>query len=538
MKFFFDPPISSKIAQMQRRVRWQDTAFQTRGIDQTQLHINDRHENTSEFSFLVLGDTGSNLERNKNQNSSPQNQVAQLMLQHQNEVSFVLHTGDVVYEVGSKEYYPQNFITPYRDFVIGKNLDKVPYDKITFKLPFLLVLGNHDYYNLPLPYGIIAQAAKPLLRLTRSKQDFNLGLRGSNTGETYAKAFLDCTADLTLEELNEHLDLHYTAKFQGDRCLDERSLAPVGDAGSHRCLNYQPHRFTRMPNRYYSFRYGDIDFIALDSNTFNAPVPIADTAEGAKMRQELVTQLKKLERQCSQLKLDSEKLDLGNPLQQDLMNDYQSKIYQITEKQRDIRQKLDVEQLESDREQLNWFKQKLISSWSDSTVRGRVVYLHHSPYTTESTKHQLEETSQVRHHLRQILSEVGQTMGDYTQGRPLLDLVISGHAHCFEHIYTDNRYADSKINWLVCGGGGRSVRRQQSKGKAIVEIQNGEIKEVAQSRLFLGCKGHGIYQKKLYSCLRIDVKQGNPAKFQVRPLIAEQAYQNWYHYESDSFVIN
>lgn len=113
-------------------------------------------------------------------------------------------------------------------------------------------------------------------------------------------------------------------------------------------------------------------------------------------------------------------LDLGNPLQQDLMNDYQSKIHQINEKQRDIRQKLDVEQLESDREQLNWFKQKLILSWSDSTVRGRIVYLHHSPYTTESTKHQLEETSQVRHHLRQILAEVGQTMGYYTQGRPLV----------------------------------------------------------------------------------------------------------------------
>ncbi|MCC0177679.1 metallophosphoesterase [Waterburya agarophytonicola K14] len=518
MKFAFDPPISDKIARMQQRVRWQDEAFRIRKIDQTQLNIDDRQGNNSEFSFLVVGDTGCN----GNKQYSPQQQVAQLMLQHQNEVSFILHTGDVVYEVGSKEYYPQNFIHPYQEFIVSNKMPPpTPYDRITFKIPFLLVPGNHDYYNLSLPQSILAQVAKSLRWLKRSGSNLNLGLFGSDVGEIYAKAFLDYTADLTTEELAHHLDRHYTAKFQDSLCL-----------------NYQPHRFTRLPNRYYSFRYGNLDFIALDSNTFNTPVPIADTPEGAKLREQLIAQLETLDRQYEQLKSNSQKLDLGNPFQQDLMNDYQLKLHQISDKQKNIHQKLQAEDISFDYEQLNWFKNKLISSWSDSTVRGRILYFHHSPYVTESTKYQLEETLKVRHHLRQILNQVTQTLKGYNQSRPLLDLVISGHAHCFEHLYTfDTGYADSDINWLICGAGGHSVRRQRLEGGILTEIQGAKTREVARSRLFLGCKGHGIYKKRPYSCLRIDVGGENRSQFQIRPLVAEQAYQNWYHYQPDSFAI-
>ncbi len=519
MKLAFDPPILDKIAQMQQRVRWQDVAFQTRKIDQTQLNIDDGHGNQSEFSFLVVSDTGCE----GNNQFSPQNQIAQIMLQHQNEVNFVLHTGDVVYEVGSKEYYHQNFITPYREWIVGKETpEQISYDKITFKKPFLPVLGNHDYYDLPLSHAAIAQGIKSLDWLTRSNRRLNIGLHGSNVGEAYTKAFLDHTADLTPEELVQHLDAHYTAKF-ADKL----------------CLNYQPHRFTRLPNRYYSFRYGNIDFIALDSNTFNAPTPIADTREGEKIREELIEQLKVLSQESDRLRSNSRKLDLGNPRHQDLMNDYQVKIHQIRQKQQAIEKKLEPEEKAIDYEQLNWFKNKLISSWSDSTVRGRIVYLHHSPYTTEETIHNQEEILEVRHHLRQVLDRVADVLGDYNRGHPLLDLVVSGHAHCFEHLYTANTgHGDSNINWLICGGGGHSVRRQKPDLTAIAEMRDGETKQVAQSRLFLGCKGHGIYKKKLYSCLRIDVREGKSLKFCVRPLVAEQAYQNWYHHQPDSFVIN
>ena len=519
MKFVFDPPILDKIARMQHRVRWQDVAFQTRQIDRTQLHINDGKADSSEFSFLVLGDSGSN----KNKSSSPQNQIAQLMLQHQHEINFVLHTGDVVYEVGSREYYQQNFIIPYRGFIAGNlSSDEISYDRLIFQKPFLPVLGNHDYYDLPLSYAAVAQGVKLFDRLTSSPRHLNIGWQGSNVGESYARAFLDYTADLTPEELARHLDRHYTAKFKGKRCL-----------------KYQPERFTRLPNRYYSFRYGNIDFIALDSSTFNASTPLVDTIEGTKIRQQLISQLEILKREGDRLKTKSEKLDLGNPLQQDLMNDYQLQIQQIQKKQQEIRSKLKPKENAIDYEQLNWFKNQLISSWSDSTVRGRIVYLHHSPYTTEATKYQLEETLEVRYHLRQILNEVSHTLGDYTQNRSLLDIVISGHAHCFEHLYTlDTGHADSNINWLICGAGGHSVRRQHSGNSMVSEIQDGKLKQVAQSHLFLGCKGYGIYKKQSYSCLRIDVQGDNPPKFYVQPLVAEQAYQNWYHYQLDPFVIN
>ena len=445
------------------------------------------------------------------------------MQQHQNEVNFVLHTGDVVYEVGSKEYYQQNFITPYREWIIGKETpQEIPYDKIVFKKPFLPVLGNHDYYNLSLPNAALAQGIKSLDWIKRSHRRLNIGLNGSNVGEAYAKAFLDYVADLTPEELAQHLDNHYTAKFKDSLCL-----------------NYQPHRFTRLPNRYYSFRYGDIDFIALDSNTFNAPAPIANTVEGTRMRAELLAQQEILDLEYDQLQFNSQKLDLGNPLDQNLMTDYQAKIHQIREKQTAIQKKLESEVKAIDHEQLNWLKNKLISSWSDSTVKGRVVYLHHSPYTTEVIHHNTDETLEVRNHLRQVLDQVQRSLGDYNQGKPLLDLVISGHAHCFEHLYTANTgHSDSHINWLICGGGGHSVRRQKSGDIAIAKKQNDLDTQLAQSRLFLGCKGHGIYQKKLYSCLRIDVLSGNTPQFQVRPLVAEQAYQNWYHYQLDPWLIN
>lgn len=519
MKFVFDPPILDKIARMQQRVRWQDIAFKTRGIDQTHLHIDDANANSSAFSFLVLGDSGSN----ESKSYSPQNQIAQIMLQHQHEANFILHTGDVVYEVGSREYYRQNFITPYRGFIAAKETtDKIPYDRLTFQKPFLPIPGNHDYYDLPLSYAVVAKTVNLVNWLTKSRSQLNIGWQGSDIGDAYAKAFLDCTANLTPEELARHLDLYYIAKFKDKRCL-----------------NYQPQYFTRLPNRYYSFRYGNIDFIALDSNTFKASTPIADTLEGTKIRQQLTAQLAMLDGECKQLKAKSEKLDLGNPLQQDLMNDYQGQIYQIQKKQQEIKSKLEPKEKAIDYEQLNWFKNQLVSSWSDPKVRGRVVYLHHSPYTTEVTKNGLEETVEVRHHLRQILDEVSHTLGNYNRGRPLLDLVISGHAHCFEHLYTlDTGHADSNINWLICGGGGRSVRRQQSGNTVVTEIQNGKTKQVAQSRLFLGCKGYGVYKKQSYSCLRIDVKEGERLKFYVRPLVAEQAYQKWYHYQPDSFVIN
>ncbi len=73
------------------------------------------------------------------------------MLPHHDESRFMLHTGDVIYLVGSSEYYQQNFIEPYREFILGgEHPKRIAYDQMIFKLPILPVPGNHDYYNLPI----------------------------------------------------------------------------------------------------------------------------------------------------------------------------------------------------------------------------------------------------------------------------------------------------------------------------------------------------------------------------------------------------
>ena len=110
MKLVSDPAIADKIRKMKQRVRWQDPVIVSRGIDQTRLVLEDGKAEEPEFSFLVVGDSGSGSHGGDN----PQRQVAELMLPHHDECRFMLHTGDVIYLVGSSEYYLLNFIKAYR----------------------------------------------------------------------------------------------------------------------------------------------------------------------------------------------------------------------------------------------------------------------------------------------------------------------------------------------------------------------------------------------------------------------------------------
>ncbi len=253
MQFVIDPTIATKILKMEQRVRWQDPVILERGIDQTCLMLDDGQEDNPEFSFLVIGDSGSGYHRNHN----PQRQVAKGMAQHREDCRFILHTGDVVYLVGSSEYYGRNFIEPYQNFLVGgEQPEQICYDKMVFNLPFFPVLGNHDYYDLPPLYGLLAQVAGPLRYLFRYQFDLDIGWHGSYQGDAYARAFLDYLKTLPGEALNRHLKSHYTA------------TAPTGA-----CLRYRPSVFTRLPNRYYTFQSGGVDFFALDSNTFSAPTP-------------------------------------------------------------------------------------------------------------------------------------------------------------------------------------------------------------------------------------------------------------------------
>ncbi len=519
MNLISEPSIPEKIQKMQERVRWKHPSIVQRGIDQTSMVISDRLDDNPEFSFMVIGDTGTK----SHYGYHPQRQVAEMMLPHKDECRFVLHTGDVIYVVGSREYYPANFIEPYREFLVGgENPKGITYDRMTFNLPFLPVLGNHDYYDVPLMYRLFTGSTLQLRRLLRYK-DFEIGWHGSNQGEAYARAFLDYMAAIASPaELQHHLDSHYTAK-----------------TNTGRCLRYEPGQFTRLPNRYYTFRYGGIDFFALDSNTFNTPSPIPATQAGDTSRRELQKRREEIAQAELQILETCDKLNANIPTEAEQLDDLSAKLDQINEVKIDIEKQLASQNTSTiDFEQLDWLRSRLIESWHTSEVRGRIIYFHHPPYVTEATKWDQAQTLAVRHRLREVLEQVAETLGYLVKERPIVDLILNGHAHCLEYLRTVNTgYADSHINCIISGGSGRRPRRQRPEGVELLETFNNIPRKVADSRLYVGRYGFNIHKRLPYSCVRIDVQDGSPPKFIVRPLIAERQGQEWHNYQMQPFVI-
>jgi len=511
MKFVSDPPISEKINRMKERVQWQNAQILARGIDQTRFVMADGNNSNPEFSFLVMGDSGSSL----HQSHHPQRQVALKMIENQGDARFIIHTGDVVYQVGSREYYQENFIKPYREFICGGDRpEDIPYDKMVFKLPILPVLGNHDYYDLPFLSSLAVKASLPIRLILGLPMELNFGWHGSDQGDTYARAFLDYLRDINNpEELGEHLDRHYHA---------------VTNTG--RCLVYQPEKFTRLPNRYYTFRYGGIDFFALDSNTFNSPAPLPDTKEGDNYREILKKRRDNLEQEELQLWETSSQINREQPKDQEQLEELQTEIQQIEEVKLDIDKQLEADKPGTvDFEQLNWLRQRLIESLFSSEVRGRVIYFHHPPYVTESSKWDQAQTLAVRQNLRWVFNQVATTVGDKRENRPLVDLILSGHAHCLEYIKTvDTGHADSNLNWIICGGSGYSLRRQRSEGGDLREnTLEGNNRLVARSQLFLGKNNYLGPRERPYSALKIQVQGDRIPKFILQPLVAERLQGQW-----------
>ena len=517
MRFVSEPSTPLKIQKMQERVRWRTPTVIDRGIDQTRLVIDDAQEQNV-FSFLVVGDSGTG----RHPGHSPQRRIAEQMLAHRDECRFILHTGDVVYLVGSSEFYQQNFIDPYREFLVGGERPKqIAFDQMVFNLPFLPVLGNHDYYDLRVFYGILAQVSYPLRRLLQRRIDFDIRLHGSFQGKAFAQAFMDmlCNADQQ-GKLAAHLDRHYTAK-----------------TSTGRCLKYEPGSFTRLPNRYYTFRYGGIDFFALDSNTLNEPIPLSTGQQGQDDRQKLIERRNAIEQEMQQLLIDVARLNVNQPEQSDQADDIRVKLQQLEEIQLDIDKQLNAETTDiEDYEQLNWLRDRLIQSWQSPEVRGRVIYFHHPPYVTEATKWYQAQTFAVRYRLRQVLDDVAKQVAP--KGRAIVDLVLNGHAHCFEYLRTvDTGHADSNMNWVVCGGSGYSLRRQREEGAEITEEIDGEERIVAKSQLFVGRTGQGSYKQRPYSFLRIDVTADDPVKFVLRPYVSEWSRRQWHDRALDPIVI-
>jgi len=519
-KLTTEPSIPTKIRKMQERVRWQQPQLVERGIDQTRLVIANQPESAEAFSFLVLGDSGTGRHRR----GSPQRQVAEQLLAHGQEARFLLHTGDVVYLVGSKEQYRNNFIKPYREWLVGgEDYHRIAYDGMVFHRPFLPVPGNHDYYDVPLLIGTVAGLSGPLRYALRSYIDLDVSWHGSFEGDAYARAFLDYLKDIPDGQLADHLDSHYTSQL--DEC---------------RCLTYQPGTFTRLPNRYYHFRYGGIDFFALDSNTFNQPLPLDDSETGQQDRQRLLKQRQQLELVKADL-MRQTSLNALNPLAQDDRDDITEEIEQLDEQLNDIDKQLAADQHESitvDVDQLQWLRDGLVASWQNPAVRGRILFFHHPPYVTEATKWNQGQTLAVRYRLRQVLDRVAAQIGAPTQEHPLVNLVINGHAHCLEYLQTgDTGHGDAYIAWLICGGSGYSLRRQRQEGPDLLENFHEDEQVVATSHLFLGRIGKSDSLKRPYSGLRIDVNEGEPLTLTATPLVAEKSDGVWHAYTLKPFTV-
>jgi hypothetical protein len=523
MEFIIDPPIPVKIQKMKERVRWLHPSFVQRGIDQTSMVIDDENSDNPEFSFMVIGDTGTRSVDERH----PQRQIAELMLPHLNTCSFVLHTGDVIYVVGSHEYYQTNFIEPYREFLEGgEKFKRIPYNRMVFKVPILPVLGNHDYYDVPLMSRVFAGSTLLLRRLLRHK-DFEIGWHGSYQGDAYAQAFLDYSkAIASHKQLENHIDRHYTAK-----------------TNTGRCLRYEPGHFTRLPNRYYTFRYGGIDFFALDSNTFNEPSALPATEEGEVTRRALEKRQHEIEQEELQILSAWNQLKPDTPEAAEKLDVLKAKLNQIDEIKIDIEKQLEPHNIpNTDFEQLNWLRDRLIESWNTDEVRGRIIYFHHPPYVTEATKWHQAQTLAVRRNLRSVFNQVANTLGSLTQGRSIVDLILNGHAHCLEHLRTtDTGYADSHINCIISGGSGHLPRRQRDEGSELMEtfhdVAGIDTRKIAVSQLFIGRNGYGVNQRLPYSFARIDVQDGCPPKFTVTPFVAERFLGEWYNRQEESFVI-
>lgn len=520
MKLISEPQISVKISKMRQRVRWLNTNILSRGIDQTSLVIDDGQDNQADFSFIVIGDTGTSV----NYGDHPQRKVAEMMLKHRDKCRFILHTGDVVYTVGSSEYYHKNFISPYREFIHGGGnpelLKNMKYNEMVFNIPFLPVPGNHDYYDVPWMYRLLTGSTLKLRQILGYK-NIEIGWHGSNQGDAYARAFLDyLQAIASLPDLEHHLDQHYTAK-----------------SNFGRCLRYQPGKFTRLPNRYYSFRYGGIDFFALDSNTFNQPLPLPATEGGKNQRHRLQQRRQYIQKQEIEILSHCEKLNPHQPEDARQLDYLSAKLDQINEIKIDIEKQLQSQGNNIiDFEQLDWLRNRLIESWHCQGVRGRILYFHHPPYVTEVTKWNQAQTLAVRHRIREVLQQVKESLGFLVENRPVVDLIFNGHAHCLEYLRTvDTGYGDSHINCVVAGGSGHYPRRQRPEGgellETFTEIVGNPRRKVAESLLFVGRNSPNTPECIPYSCVRVDVKDGYPPKFIVTPLVAERSGKEWLNHE-------
>jgi len=132
MEFVSDPPICQNSKMKQRVMRWQEPLIVEQGIDQTRM-FEDGYADSPEFSFLVVGDSGSGSPSRIQPSTTTANKWY-----NTRSLPFMLHTGDVIYLVGSSEFYYENFVKPYREFFGRRRTSQtIAYDQMVFNLPIL-----------------------------------------------------------------------------------------------------------------------------------------------------------------------------------------------------------------------------------------------------------------------------------------------------------------------------------------------------------------------------------------------------------------
>lgn len=473
------PSLCGPASLLARQVQWQHPTLVKGCIDQTQLAIADAPTEAMPFSFTVMGDTdagavntssktnsASNIKSTFNTNPSFSHAFAQQLIAQSADSRFLLHTGDVTYPMGTYQNYLNGFLDPYQS-LLTRGPQRPDYNSrsVVFNQALLPVPGNHDYADRR---GFTRTRQRFLRTICdRLRQFFNLdfGYYGGEGGEAYGQTFLDTLSNLSPEQLKHHLSNHYSARVQ----RSQTSAPPTYDNPTY-CLNYQPGEFTRLPNRYYQFRYGGVDFFALDSNTWNT-----DSAHE-----------------------------------------------------------------NFDHEQLAWLEKSLIASWQTPGTVGRIIYLHHSPYTTESARWQQPETLWVRRHLRLVLDRVQIACPHRRSNTPLVDLVISGHAHCLEYVRTsDTGHADAHMDWVVCGGSGLGLRQQRNAETPDIleKISASSPHEgtrnrsytsvVATSKLYAGTHLYRKQKQRFHSFIRIQVTPHQQQRFMICPFVVTQTPQGW-----------
>jgi hypothetical protein len=228
-------------------------------------------EEEEEWEFLAVGDTGD--AEAAGPDDSPQDAVGREMAEDSvnpvggGTAQMVIHTGDVIYMTGERRLYDRNFRRPYSRFLTQEST----VDNLVFRLPFLPVPGNHDYYDLGAWANWLSRVpllGRGLRTLAHRFFAFGIPEGGSDMGRAYMEAFVDLPKEKKAEQ--EATPLQYIAGKQ-----------------------------TRIPNRYYQFRRGSVDFFALDSNTLDAPAP--ETVDPAEVRRGATDRIAALQKRADDI---------------------------------------------------------------------------------------------------------------------------------------------------------------------------------------------------------------------------------------------